>query len=56
MFRQMDKDNDQRLNLLEFEVGAYNDYKFYLDYESGSAANISSAAAVFDKLDVDHDK
>ncbi|XP_027109643.1 uncharacterized protein [Coffea arabica] len=54
--RQMDKDNDQRLNLLEFEVGAYNDYKFYLDYESGSAANISSAAAVFDKLDVDHDK
>lgn len=53
---RMDRDNDQKLNLLEFEVGAYNDYKFYLDYESVSTANIPSAADVFDKLDVDHDK
>lgn len=55
MFRTMDKDNDQKLNLLEFETGAYNNYKTYLEYESANM-EIPTSADVFDKLDVDQDK
>ncbi|KAL3521666.1 hypothetical protein ACH5RR_019815 [Cinchona calisaya] len=54
--RLMDKDNDQKLNLLEFEIGAYNNYKAYLEYESLENNNVPTAADVFDKLDVDQDK
>lgn len=51
----MDKDNDHKLNFLEFENGAYNTYKTYFEYES-SEQHLPSPTDVFFKLDIDKDR
>lgn len=51
----MDKDNDSKLDLLEFENGVYNTYKTYLEYES-AGEQAPSPEDVFSKLDTDNDR
>ncbi|CAN4099462.1 unnamed protein product [Withania somnifera] len=53
--RQMDVNMDHKLNRLEFNNGAYNIYKTYLEYES-RGANIPTPFEAFAKLDVDGDE
>ncbi|CAK9146541.1 unnamed protein product [Ilex paraguariensis] len=53
--RQMDLDKDQKLNLLEFQNGAYDTYKSYLEFENGGAG-APGPEDVFAKLDVNKDK
>ncbi|KAL2556264.1 Calcium-binding EF hand family protein [Forsythia ovata] len=53
--RQMDYDNDQKLNLEEFEEGAYDSYKTYIEFETGWE-EYHSPEELFNKLDIDKDK
>lgn len=51
----MDKDNDSKLNLLEFKNGVYSTYKTYVEYES-AGEQAPSPEDVFSKLDIDKDR
>ncbi|KAL2499392.1 Calcium-binding EF hand family protein [Abeliophyllum distichum] len=53
--RQMDYDNDQKLNLEEFEAGAYDSYKTCIEFETGWD-KYHSPEELFNKLDIDKDK
>ncbi|PHT78680.1 hypothetical protein BC332_15500 [Capsicum chinense] len=53
--RQMDVNNDHKLNRLEFSNGAYNIYKTYLEYET-QGGNIPTPFEAFAKLDFDGDE
>ncbi|KAM3308957.1 calumenin-A [Capsicum chacoense] len=53
--RQMDVNNDHKLNRLEFSNGAYNIYKTYLEYET-QGSNIPTPFEAFAKLDFDGDE
>lgn len=53
--RQMDHDNDHKLNQIEFKSGAYNSYKRYVEFE-GHLKKVPPADDVFARLDLNHDK
>ncbi|KAM7504890.1 hypothetical protein LguiB_003794 [Lonicera macranthoides] len=52
--RQMEYDHNGKLNLLEFQTGAYDIYRHYAEFER-RGANVPSSTDVFDRLDVNHD-
>lgn len=52
----MDYDNDQKLDWMEFEMGANDAYMNYIALETNGDVNALSEEDVFDMLDLDQDE
>lgn len=52
----MDFDNDQKLDWMEFEMGAYDAYMNYIALETKGDAKAPSEEDVFAMLDLDQDE
>lgn len=52
----MDFDNDQKLDWMEFETGAYDAYMNYITLETRGEADVFSEEDVFAMLDLDQDE
>lgn len=54
--RQLDYDYDQKLDWMEFEMGAYDAYMNYIALQTNGDANAPSEEDVFAMLDLDQDE
>ncbi|WOG92765.1 hypothetical protein DCAR_0312041 [Daucus carota subsp. sativus] len=54
--REMDYDNNQKLDWMEFETGAYDGYLNYIALEAKGDKDVPSEQDVFAKLDLDQDE
>lgn len=52
----MDYDNDQKLDWMEFETGAYDSYMNYITLESKEDGHVPSEKDLFAKLDLNQDE